>query len=189
MFAGVPFDIPDPRDHADVGVALRSEKVTATRGQDLTASVDLPLGFTTPAVYVLHGAGWIDQETQPAAVYELVYDDGSTHGIEVRPFNAGVADPAVGEWYHAFPIFDNPLTRHVSLRAHGQSPGATLYVMQIKNPRPDQVVQSIRFRALPEMRDQPDHPGRLGAHPVRGPRGHAALPCTDQICLTSTLCP
>ncbi|MEO1237682.1 MAG: right-handed parallel beta-helix repeat-containing protein, partial [Planctomycetota bacterium] len=145
VFAGVPFDIPDVSDNARVGVALPSNKVNETAGEALIASHEVPIDNATPAVYVLHGAGWIGTETDVAAVYELVYDDGSTHAAEVRPFNVGVAEPTIGEWYHSFPRFDNEHTRHVGLQGHGQSPGATLYVMEIQNPSPDKVVTSLRM--------------------------------------------
>lgn len=150
VFAGVPFDIADPGSNADVAIALRSNKMTQTRGIDLPQSVELPISQTTPAVYILHGAGWIGDETGAAARYELVYEDGDTHALEIKPFNTGVADPNIGEWYHAFPIFNNGTTRHVSLKAHGQSPGATLYVVELQNPHPEKTVQTLRLRSEPD---------------------------------------
>jgi len=150
VFAGVPFDIADPSGNADVSIALRSNKITETRGQELPTSIELPIDQTSPVIYILHGAGWIGDETEPAAHYELVYADGSTHGLEIKPFNAGVAQPNVGEWYHAFPIFDNDNTRHVSLKAHGQSPGATLYVSELRNPQPTKTIEKLRLRSIPQ---------------------------------------
>ncbi|MEM1210902.1 MAG: right-handed parallel beta-helix repeat-containing protein [Planctomycetota bacterium] len=149
VFAGVPFDIPNLSGDARVGIALPSNKVNQTAGQALADSYALSIGTTTPAVYVLHGAGWIGGETDAAAVYELVYDDGSTHAVPVRPANPGVPEPGVGEWYHAFPSFDNNHARHVRLKAYGQSPGALLYVMQLQNPHPDKVVAELRLRPEP----------------------------------------
>ncbi|MEM7624058.1 MAG: right-handed parallel beta-helix repeat-containing protein [Planctomycetota bacterium] len=149
VFAGVPFDIPDPSGNALVGVALKSNKVLTTQGRTLPSSVELPIQKTTPAVYVLHGSGWIDAETAAAATYELVFEDGSTHAVAIKPFNAGVAEPNVGEWYHAFPVFDNQQTRHVSLLPYGQSPGATLYVLEIRNPEPEKTVAALRLRSEP----------------------------------------
>ncbi|MEM9882216.1 MAG: right-handed parallel beta-helix repeat-containing protein [Planctomycetota bacterium] len=149
VFAGVPFDIPDVSGNARVGVALPSNKVSQTGGQPLAPSHDVPIGRATPAVYVLHGAGWIGDETEAAAVYELVYEDGSTHAAAVRPANPGVASPGVGEWYHAFPRFDNKRTRHVGLQGVGASPGATLYVMELRSPSPQRVVSHLRLRPVP----------------------------------------
>ncbi|MEM8493858.1 MAG: right-handed parallel beta-helix repeat-containing protein [Planctomycetota bacterium] len=148
VFAGVPFDIPDSSQGEAIGVALHSEKVQSTFGQTLPKTVELPIGQGASAVYVLHGAGWIDTETEPAAVYELVYADGTTHAVEIRPQNTGVEDARIGEWYHAFPVFDTPDTRHVSLMSHGQSPGATLYVTEIVNPSPDRTVTALRLRSF-----------------------------------------
>lgn len=149
VFAGVPFDIPDPGGDASVALALRSEKMTQTDGDPLADSAELTLGVKAPAVYVLHGAGWIGDESGRVATYELVFADGQRHAVEVVPASADAAQPNIGEWYHAFPVFDNPATRHVSLLGHGQSPGATLYVLEIPNPRPEATITSLRMRSEP----------------------------------------
>ncbi|MEM1028183.1 MAG: right-handed parallel beta-helix repeat-containing protein, partial [Planctomycetota bacterium] len=149
VFAGVPFDIPDADSTGQVAVALRSNRVIETDGQALSGSVSVDIDKVTPAVYILHGAGWIGAETEAAARYELVYEHGQTHSVPIRPFNNGVAEPGIGEWYHAFPVFDNNRVRHVSLQAHGQSPGATLYVFEIQNPHPERKVASVRLHSEP----------------------------------------
>ncbi|MEM8782116.1 MAG: right-handed parallel beta-helix repeat-containing protein [Planctomycetota bacterium] len=151
VFAGVPFDIPDPADGALVGVALKSNNVHTTLGQPLVDSVEVPLDNTAGAVYVLHGSGWLGESTDPAVVYELVYEDGSTHAVEVQPAVTGVEHPRVGEWYHSFPTFDNADTRHVALQPAGGSPGATLYVLEIANPRPSEYIAAVRLSSVPDQ--------------------------------------
>ncbi len=141
-FAGVPFELRDG------GLVLRSAKVTESRGKPTPVQVDVPVGDRVEVLYVLHGGGWFDGDPAPTGRYELVYEDGTTAGVDVVP-ESKASDPSrpamVGEWYHAFTPFDNDVARHIALPGDLGENGAYLYVVEIVNPHPDRPVAQLRL--------------------------------------------
>ncbi|BAM04978.1 right-handed parallel beta-helix repeat-containing protein [Phycisphaera mikurensis] len=153
VFAGVPFDVADPAGGAEVAIALRSEKLPG-----VARAVEVPIGGRVEAVYVLHGAGWVDDDPAPVGAYELIYDDvdedaaGLVIGSGGPGGPAANTEPLVGDWYGSFQPFDGRKVRHARLPANEAGVAANLYIVEIVNPRPDRAVRSLRLRSF-EGRD------------------------------------
>lgn len=154
---GVPFQITDQSKNDGMAViALRSNKMQQSLGNEIAPSTELLYGDTAESFFILHGAGYIGEFKQ-IATYELVYEDGTTHEVEIMAVGDGGHDTdimnyrtgaaQVQDWWPSNFQFNNDHVRNV-LMINKESPKdlpAYLYNFELANPHPEKVVKSLRF--------------------------------------------
>jgi parallel beta-helix repeat protein len=168
MIHGVPFEVIDGALNGDmVGVGLRCERFTATRGKPLPREVEVLLGSRAKAVYFLHACGWAPKHEKVAG-YEFVYADGTRRVVDIIPYGkadlsavpgtaqagadrAGrlVAESTIQDWWPDFPQFDNENARRALVSDETGEYRRFLYTLQWVNPEPEKAVERIRLASEP----------------------------------------
>jgi hypothetical protein len=162
-FAGIPFAIADPTQHAGLGaIALRSATITRTLGKEVPASVEIPIDRKAAVVYLLHGAGWVKEHGRIGR-YELVYDDGTTAELPVVAYGPEAPTPDQAEqqrtasniqdWWPTAAHFSNDAARFAMIPDPNGTPEGKryLYVVEWPNPHPTQAIKALRMSGEPTV--------------------------------------
>jgi hypothetical protein len=133
--------------------------MTSTSGRPIPATVEVPVGSSATAIYVLHCAGYASAHGAGAR-YQFVYDDGSTSDVDIVSY--GQADAAradelaassnIQDWWPDFPQFDNADAHQAIIVADDPALDYRrfMYTLQWTNPDAGRRVRSIRMSADPE---------------------------------------
>jgi len=159
---GVPFDVIDEtKNNGMAAIALKSTRITATRGKPIPEEVTIPLETKAKAVYFLHGCGY-GLEHEKSGRYEFVYEDGSTAGVDVIALakvseHADVAarqrkTATIQDWWPNAEQFDNDLARQATIvdKKHPLRAVRTLYTLQWVNPHPEKKIKCVRLISAPD---------------------------------------
>ncbi|MFO8012039.1 MAG: right-handed parallel beta-helix repeat-containing protein [Phycisphaerae bacterium] len=166
---GVPFEIPAAQAGGGAAaVVLRSARAQTAGGQPLPVAVSVPVGRRAQTVYVLHGcAGRV--RFAPIGRYDLVYEDGTTAGIDVVPLGEAADDEArlarrrrlatIQDWRPAFPHFATDGARQAMIVDPDDPAGRIryLYTLRWPNPHPGKTIRAIRLASA-----DPDQEVTLG---------------------------
>lgn len=156
LFAGIPFMVADPAQHGGRGaVALRSATIRKTLGEEVPASVEVPIGGRADFVYILHGAGWVKEHGQIGR-YELLFEDGETAALPVVAYGPEAAPEQaeqqrqtanVQDWWPTATQFANDCVRFAVVPdPQGQLEGRRyLYVVEWPNPCPHETIKALRL--------------------------------------------
>jgi LacI family transcriptional regulator len=156
LLHGVPFEIPAPSlSGAPTVLSVTHEEV---RGQRRVPSVTrrVSVDATVRAIYSLHAALFV---WSSAAVghYRFVYADGRTHTIDLVPYWPPIHDAsvaAVQDAWAALPQFASETAKALFVPSAAQPFAADwfFYVAELRNPRPEAIVQAIEVVPSQESR-------------------------------------
>ncbi len=160
MIHGVPFTVLDGEENGGrAAVVLRSGRPQTAGVQPLPAEVTVPVGRTARTVYVLHGCAGAARFV-PVGRYDLVYEDGTTAGIDVVALGEAPAAPSrlaererlatIQDWRPALPQFAGERGRRAMI-VDSDDPASRiryLYTLRWPNPHPEKPIRAIRLRAV-----------------------------------------
>ena len=135
VFAGIPFDVPDPSANG------RRAAAAVGRLAGLPATLDVAVGAAFGALYLLHTVG----RTGPsglAGVLTLHYADGSEHAVGLQ------SGKHIAGWW--FPALKGPCA---GVAWKGPNPLCTAVGptwAAIENPHPEKAVERVTLSAAPD---------------------------------------
>jgi hypothetical protein len=130
-FASIPYQITDPQTNA------RKAVVAVSTLEALPPTIELPLGKSAAALYLLHTAS--PKGSGIGGSITLVYEDGTKHTeylIQGKHFS--------GWW---FPALDTENAGIAWRGANGASPNVGISWACVANPNPDKIIRSLIFTA------------------------------------------
>jgi hypothetical protein len=178
---GVPFHVLSGDEAGgNAAVVLPSARVRAADGRTLPVQVTVPVDRRARTVYILHGCAGRTRFV-PVGRYDMVYEDGTTAGLDVVPLGEAPEDEArlaerkrlaaVQDWRPAFPHFTGARARRAMIVDPDDPAGRIryLYTLRWPNPHPEKTIRAIRLAAA-----DPDQEVTLGIlamtlRPAAGP--------------------
>lgn len=144
-FAGIPFEIIDPSANDGRAVVFCNPDGPPVRVQVPTAARH------AASVAFLHSTAFSLPPASTAAIYRLLYSDGSSHPVQIR------CGYEIGHWWGARPEMLAPPARHdrpvlSALAWSGPNPTwktTGVFVFSTANPFPEKSLDSIEFDASP----------------------------------------
>jgi hypothetical protein len=143
VFQGIAFDVIEPKKNKGLSIV----SINAGRKKGGVPSVEIDLkGKTFASMYFLHATGTGGGPV--AGYYDLVYADGTSHRVHVRP------NQEIGLYWGARPLQRDQLSKNDANLARVAWQGANptfgnvgIYVWGMDNPHADKPVKSIRMTA------------------------------------------
>ena len=154
---GVPLEVIDGKTNGNrAAVVLRSARAQTSGSQPLAVAVTLPVGRRARTIFVLHGCAG-ETRFAPVGRYDLIYEDGTTAGLDVVPLGNAPEDEvrlverqrlaSIQDWRPEFPHFAGSRARQAMVVDPDAPAGRIryLYTLRWPNPHPEKTIQVIRL--------------------------------------------
>ena len=132
VFAGVPFDIIDPKTNNDRSVIVL---FSTARRYFPKKTAPITVGKKAKNIYFLHTMGW-DEKVKPAAIYRINYADGSANDVKI------FSGKEIASWWGATML---PNAK-IAVESHNtQKDLINMQCFRWSNPFPEKTVSSIEI--------------------------------------------
>jgi LacI family transcriptional regulator len=149
VYRGVPFELAHGGQRGGNTAIL----IHGARQQPDPRTIRVAVNAQVKALYFLHLAffAWAQK---PAGEYRLIFESGHTEVIELRPFFPPLAKESTATFqdsWSPYPQFESSTAKPAFIEAPGEvDQGRFAYVLEAKNPRPNERLIAIEFAAYPD---------------------------------------
>lgn len=144
VLAGATFSIIDPSKNQGRAVLTISGK----KGDTVPAEAHIPIGARAKSLYFLQAS--CSPGTAVAALYDLLYSDGTEHRVYVRN------GTEIGHWWGVAPLNGKragPGVARIGWQgANGTFGNVGMFVYGLDNPHPEKLIDSLCIQVLPGQR-------------------------------------